>query len=212
MNVHSLKSRWDTEVPRTEEANQQIREQRRAQILEAAARVFAQRGLTDTRIADIAHASGMSQGLIYRYFDSKEQVFAELVEGTQNLMLGLLRRAETQEQTGLGRLRFLTANLLPFLYEKPEGAAIIQHALTNQTVPDAVRQLALDYTCKVQETIEGYIVQGQQEGQITPGDPEQLAMLYLATLQGLSVGAGFMKRPARGFPAAETVLRYLRPE
>jgi AcrR family transcriptional regulator len=199
-------------VPRTEEANQLVRQQRRAQILEAAAKVFAQRGLTDTRIADIAEASSMSQGLIYRYFDSKEQVFAELVEGTQNTMLSLLQHAETQEQTGLGRLHFLTANLLPFLYEKPEGAAIIQHALTNQAVPDAVRQLALDYTCKVHLAIEGYIVQGQQEEQIIDGDPEQLSLLFLSVLQGLSAGATFMKRPARGFPSADTVLRFLRSQ
>jgi AcrR family transcriptional regulator len=199
-------------VPRTEEANQQIREQRRAEILEAAARVFAQRGLTDTRIADIAEVSQMSQGLIYRYFDSKEQVFAELVEGTQNVMLDLLSHAEAQEQTGLGRLRFLTTNLLPVLYEKPEGAAIIQHALTNQAVPPAVRQLALDYTCKVHLAIEGYIVQGQEEGQIIESDPDQLSLLYLSVLQGLSAGATFMKRPARGFPDADTVLRFLRSQ
>ena len=67
-------------MPRTEEANQRIREERRGQILDAAVRVFARKGLTGACIADIAAAGEMSQGLIFRYFASKEEVFAAVVE------------------------------------------------------------------------------------------------------------------------------------
>ncbi len=57
-------------MPRTEEANQRIREERRGQILDAAARVFARKGLAGARIADIAAAGEMSQGLIFRYLSA----------------------------------------------------------------------------------------------------------------------------------------------
>src|SRR6266487_4764236 len=55
------------------------RETQRANILEAARRVFARKGKAAT-MADVAEAAGVSQGLAYRYFVSKEQIYRELVE------------------------------------------------------------------------------------------------------------------------------------
>uniref|UniRef100_UPI00114CEC9E helix-turn-helix domain-containing protein n=1 Tax=Thermogemmatispora onikobensis TaxID=732234 RepID=UPI00114CEC9E len=72
-------------MPRSEQANQQIRDERRRQILHVAAEIFARRGLAETRISDIAEASGISQGLIYRYFSSKEELFKVLIETSTNV-------------------------------------------------------------------------------------------------------------------------------
>jgi AcrR family transcriptional regulator len=55
------------------------RETQRANILEDAWRVFARKGKAAT-MADVAQAAGVSQGLAYRYFTSKEQLYRELVE------------------------------------------------------------------------------------------------------------------------------------
>ncbi len=57
--------------PRKEEQNQQIRDERREEILQAALRVFARKGLVAAKITDIANAAGLSHGLIYHYFSSK---------------------------------------------------------------------------------------------------------------------------------------------
>jgi AcrR family transcriptional regulator len=37
--------------------------------------VFAAKGLASTKIEDLAEAAGVSQGLLYRYFTDKEDVF-----------------------------------------------------------------------------------------------------------------------------------------
>ncbi len=50
---------------------------RRVQILEAAARVIGQRGLSDTRISDIAERAGTSAPLVLYYFESKDRLLAE---------------------------------------------------------------------------------------------------------------------------------------
>src|SRR6266487_1667787 len=55
------------------------RETQRANILEAARRVFARKGKAAT-MADVAEAAGVSQGLAYRYFASKEQIYRELLD------------------------------------------------------------------------------------------------------------------------------------
>jgi AcrR family transcriptional regulator len=53
-------------------------EQRRVQILGAAMTCFARRGIHLTTMQDISQDAGISVGLIYRYFESKEQVIAAL--------------------------------------------------------------------------------------------------------------------------------------
>src|SRR5690349_17238688 len=70
----------DNNMPQTADAeNQGPRETQRANILEGARRVFARKGKTAT-MADVAQAAGVSQGLAYRYFASKEEIYRELVQ------------------------------------------------------------------------------------------------------------------------------------
>lgn len=53
-------------------------DQRRSQILEAARRAFSRRGdVAGTTIRDIATEAGISEGIIYRHFESKEELFFE---------------------------------------------------------------------------------------------------------------------------------------
>jgi AcrR family transcriptional regulator len=59
---------------------------RREEILDAARRVFAQRGFRGTTIADIAEAAGIALGTIYLYFPSKEDVFAALNQRLQEII------------------------------------------------------------------------------------------------------------------------------
>lgn len=198
-------------MPRTEEANQQIREDRCKQILEASLKIFARKGLTDTRIADIAAATGMSQGLIYRYFTSKEEVFANLVEGTLQLTLMLAEHAETLPGPAIDKLGWLTGQLLPYQYEQPEGVLILIHAMVNEAVPLDVRQMAVDYSDKIQVVIRRIIEQGQAEGSIRAGNSAQLTVIYLATFQGLATASGFVDREVVPLPGVEILIQFLRP-
>jgi AcrR family transcriptional regulator len=54
--------------------------QKRAEIFIAAYRVFSRKGYHAARIEDIAAETGMSQGLFYRYFDSKLDIFTQIVD------------------------------------------------------------------------------------------------------------------------------------
>ena len=55
-------------------------EERRQEILDAAMRVFYEKGYEKTSISDIALKLGVAQGLIYRYFKSKEALFDGALE------------------------------------------------------------------------------------------------------------------------------------
>ncbi len=66
-------------MPRTAEANQRLREEQRAKILDGAMKVFAQKGSAAT-MAEIAAAAEVSQGLAYRYFANKEAIIHAVLE------------------------------------------------------------------------------------------------------------------------------------
>lgn len=66
--------------PRTEEQYQQIREDRKSSILEAALYVFCEDGYHSASISKISKKAGVSKGLMYNYFDSKEDLLKELLD------------------------------------------------------------------------------------------------------------------------------------
>ena len=53
--------------------------ERKQQLLDQAAILFAERGYADTRVVDICAAAGVAKGLFYWYFENKQALFAELV-------------------------------------------------------------------------------------------------------------------------------------
>src|SRR3954468_9811101 len=68
---------------------------RREQILHAAMNCFAKRGFHQTSMHDVSREAGISVGLIYRYFASKEAVIGALAEQHKNDLQDLLERARS---------------------------------------------------------------------------------------------------------------------
>lgn len=60
-----------------------LHKKRRKQILDVSLSLFYQHGYINTRITDIAEAAGISKGLVYRYFDSKEDILFSYKEAMQ---------------------------------------------------------------------------------------------------------------------------------
>lgn len=65
--------------PRTKVENEIIRERRKEHILEVSLGLFARLGYESTSISRIAKEAGISKGLLYNYFSSKEELLKELV-------------------------------------------------------------------------------------------------------------------------------------
>lgn len=68
-----------------------VREQRKAerrqQLLDAAASLFAERGFTSVRLEDLGAAVGISGPAVYRHFPNKEAVLVELMVGISEYLL-----------------------------------------------------------------------------------------------------------------------------
>ena len=87
---------------------------RRAEILEAAASIFAANGFAGTQVQTIADKLGVGNGTLYRYFPTKEELFlaaverglAELTNTVEPLMTADLEPVETLQQIIKAYLRF----------------------------------------------------------------------------------------------------------
>ncbi|MEC0227769.1 TetR/AcrR family transcriptional regulator [Paenibacillus alba] len=66
--------------PRTKEQNEVIRKQRKQEILQAAIRVYVDKGYLASEMGDVADQAGLAHGLVYYYFKNKKALFRELYE------------------------------------------------------------------------------------------------------------------------------------
>jgi AcrR family transcriptional regulator len=197
-------------MPRTEEAYRQIRDERKAQILEAALGVFAREGLAATKIADIAMAAGTSHGLVYHYFGSKEEIFAVLVERALTGTMQIVRSALERPGDVWERMRWMTAQLLSDRPGRLEYAMLVLQTLTSEAMPAEVREMAWRQAQAIRDGIRQLIVAGQEEGTVVMSDPDQLVILYLSCIQGLSIETAFLGSLMPSFPDVDLVLRMLK--
>ena len=70
--------------PRTSEQFAAIREQKTALIMDTSLELFAHKGYFNTTISDIAKKAGISKGLLYNYFESKEALLRAIIQKSVN--------------------------------------------------------------------------------------------------------------------------------
>ena len=92
--------------PRTKEQNEEIREEKRQIILNAALEQFAEKGYYSTPISAIAKKAEISKGLIYNYFKSKEEILLVLYEQYIDLISNLMDQNNDDEITNEEMERF----------------------------------------------------------------------------------------------------------
>ena len=96
---------------------------RPAEILDAALKVFAQKGFAAARMEDIAKAAGVTKGTIYLYFENKEAVFKSLVRTEVGGALGMVAaHVAAFEGSASALLRFMMTTMLKVLLESDKVA------------------------------------------------------------------------------------------
>jgi AcrR family transcriptional regulator len=80
------------------------RDKRRAQIIECARRSFLLNGVINTRMRDIAKQAGIDRKTIFRYFDSKEQLFAAAVHRESEALVEELKQAVDEVEGAVAKL------------------------------------------------------------------------------------------------------------
>ncbi|WP_255467143.1 TetR/AcrR family transcriptional regulator [Raoultibacter phocaeensis] len=164
---------------------QEQREQRREEILRAALRLFVRKGYAGTKVGDIAEAVGMSAGLMFHYFESKEALYEELIDLGVKGPMGMVD--DRFEGDAIAFFEEAATSILAFLHEDPLMAdmfVFMGNAFMDDAIPPRAKDLlaGLDVNTPTVEIIR----RGQREGTIRPGDPMALSIAFWAAIQGIA--------------------------
>jgi TetR/AcrR family fatty acid metabolism transcriptional regulator len=98
---------------------------KRRQILDAAVTVFARQGFHATRVSDIADEAGVAYGLVYHYFNSKDQVLNELFLERWSLLLAAIEEAEKTDGPNREKLVAVAGFIFDSYRHDPELMKVI---------------------------------------------------------------------------------------
>lgn len=184
---------------------QEQKEERRNAILEAGLELFVQKGYSGTKISDIAKKAGMSTGLMFHYFESKEQLYIELVK----IGLGGTKKAlEFDEDHPLEFFRQAAEMILYGLTISPfiSKMFVLMARSSDGDVPDSVREIVSQVN-NIESTVP-LIEAGQRLGEIREGDPFSLSFAFWSSIQG--VAETYDQYPDVACPDAEWIVDIIR--
>jgi TetR/AcrR family fatty acid metabolism transcriptional regulator len=137
-------------------------EDRRTRIVEAAVHVFARKGYHAARVGDIATEAGVAHGLLYHYFDSKEQLLETIFRETWTELVGALEQVEADVRPAGEQLRQVAAILLRSWRRDPDLVRVLVREVARSP------QLGgrVDEIGKAFGAIERIIERGQRAGEL----------------------------------------------
>jgi AcrR family transcriptional regulator len=110
--------------PRSSEQLDELREQRKADILEAALTLFARQGFHNTSIEQIRKKAGVSKGLIYNYFEKKEDLVTAIlmreVDEGDDLLAHMMALPTAQE-----KVRWMLGYAFDSMVQSPEHQKLV---------------------------------------------------------------------------------------
>ncbi len=175
---------------RNKERNQKMKDERREQILSHALMLFATKGLAATKISDICSIAGFSQGLVYHYYKSKEDIFVELIKNAFNKLNTACRGLESLEVSPREKIIMAMERLLQGLEESEEAAwyyLLTTQANISQTIPDEANLIISKERAVPYEVITRIIIEGQKDGSIKKYDANELALVFWTSIIGLAI-------------------------
>jgi AcrR family transcriptional regulator len=173
-----------TDVARAELRNQRRaarRAQSRAEIVDAAERVFSEDGLRNGSLRRIADLSGYSTAAIYKFFDSRQHLVAETLSRRADEYLGELRRAAESTGSPLERLHLIVDNAAAYFLARGHFRSLLRQMQGGSTIVGPVLDTFADDVygryAHAMTLMTGLIREGQQAGEVRDGDPGALAHL-----------------------------------
>ena len=159
------------------------REKRYGEILSAALDLFIRKGYHATKISDITKAVGMSTGLLFHYFKSKEALYEELIKIG---MSGPVSFLPSEENDPISYLENTAETIFSSLKKNSFTAKMLllmgqAYYLDSVSVGVKLRLMELDiYTSTV-----ALMKRGQQQDVIGEGNPYAMSIAYWCSVQGI---------------------------
>jgi AcrR family transcriptional regulator len=156
-------------------------------ILDAAVRVFARQGFHTCRVSDIADEAGVAYGLVYHYFQSKDEVLDTLFLERWGVMLEAIREIDARPIRAREKLHAIASFIVDSYRHDPDLMKVIIVEVTraaNSFGAAHIRDINDAY-----RLIEGIVEQAQGSGEFRPGiSPEFAAMAFYGAIEQVLTG------------------------
>ena len=160
---------------------QRRKEERPAEITQAAMEVFAEHGYAATRVDEVAKRAGVSKGLLYLYFKTKEELFRAVIRGVVVPRINELRTAIAD--TELSAEEFLRGPYLEFIQSFPDSPAHIVVRLLIAEGPKHPDLTAYYFDQVISgglDALQRLIRRGVRDGEFRQSDLDEFPQLLVA--------------------------------
>jgi TetR/AcrR family fatty acid metabolism transcriptional regulator len=160
---------------------------KRRVILDAAVRVFARQGFHTCRVSDIADEAGVAYGLVYHYFQSKDEVLDTLFLERWNVMLEAIAETDAQSIPAREKLYAIASFIIESYRHDPDLMKVIIVEVTR-----AANSFGAVHLAKISEAygqISGIVEQAQKRGEFRDTvSPEFAAMAFYGAIEQVLTG------------------------
>jgi AcrR family transcriptional regulator len=155
---------------------------RRSQLMDFAARRFAENGYHPTSVAEIVEGMGVGKGVFYWYFSSKEELLAEILREAQHALRRRQEHVIGDESDPVRRIEAGIRASMQWLDENRHLSTLFQFAATEERFAPALRRgqdvAVADVVRHVQDAIAA--------GRISDADPLVLSHAILGVTNHLA--------------------------
>jgi TetR/AcrR family fatty acid metabolism transcriptional regulator len=156
-------------------------------ILDAAVRVFARQGFHTCRVSDIADEAGVAYGLVYHYFQSKDEVLDTLFLERWDVLLEAIREVDASDVPARDKLQAIAGFIIESYRHDPDLMKVIIVEVTR-----AANSFGAAHLGKITEAygqISGIVAQAQQRGEFRDSvSPEFAAMAFYGAIEQVLTG------------------------
>ncbi len=157
-------------------------DEKRRQLLEAAVRVFARKGFHGSRVGDIAEEAGVAHGLLYHYFESKDQVLEAVFRENWSVLQARVAAVEATDEPAADQLRHIAAIILRTWLHLPDVVRVVVREFgRSPELAARIGELAQPI-----EVIARVIERGVERGEFRPDvDPRLAATVVYGSIDEL---------------------------
>ena len=156
-------------------------------ILDAAVRVFARQGFHTCRVSDIADEAGVAYGLVYHYFQSKDEVLDTLFLERWGLLVEAIAEIDRREVPARDKLHAVASFIVDSYRHDPELMKVIIVEVTR-----AANSFGRTHLAKIREAYEliaAIVERAQAQGAFrTAVTPEFAAMAFYGAIEQVLTG------------------------
>jgi AcrR family transcriptional regulator len=139
------------------ERKEREKERRREEILDAAQRVFVEKGLTTATVDDIAIAAELSKGTLYLYFESKEDIYIALMTRGLQLLYSMFNNTISVETSVVKILHRMEEAYTVFFNTQRNYFRMLDSAFRPNVHKEVSEEMRRTYTTQSQKNWEQII-------------------------------------------------------